>query len=206
MAGASLLVLLAAGCQAGAGGASPQPAGSSAVVRPSAVAWQRFTDGCPTLTAPPYGVGAKGKRYPPYVAPGDQTVLDRVVPGASFDQAYCSYKIAGSDLPIVSADVRIFRGANGASQVDTLFQSENAAAKRLAGPDYADVPQLGDGAFATFYFETHLQLTARSSNAYIRVAVSLDPETVKSFDVLQPLPPQVPALSAVMTDVLAELR
>ena len=28
----------------------------------------------------------------------------------------------------------------------------------------------------------------------------------KSFDVLQPLPPQVPALSAVMTDVLAELR
>jgi hypothetical protein len=34
----------------------------------------------------------------------------------------------------------------------------------------------------------------------------LDTEATKKLDLLQPLPPQVPALSAVMTDVLASLH
>ena len=200
MTGASLLVVLAAGCQHGTDTTSPQP-----TVPTAAVTWQGFTDGCPTLTAPPYGIDAHGKGYPDYIAPGEQDVLDKVIPGASFDQTYCSFKTAGADLPVLGADVRIFRGANGASQVDTLFQVEKSAAKKIAGVDYADAPQLGDDAFA-WYFQSQLHMTARSGNAYIVIQVLLDKQVTKTFDVLQPLPPQVPALSKVMTDLLAELH
>jgi hypothetical protein len=159
MTGASLLVVLAAGCQHGTDTTSPQPTVSTA-----AVTWQGFTDGCPTLTAPPYGIDAHGKGYPDYIAPGEQDVLDKVIPGASFDQTYCSYKAADADLPVLGAD-----------------------------------------AFAS-YFQSQLHMTARSGNAYIVIQVLLDKQVTKTFDVLQPLPPQVPALSKVMTDLLAELQ
>jgi hypothetical protein len=36
--------------------------------------------------------------------------------------------------------------------------------------------------------------------------VLLDPEATKKLDLLQPLPPQVPALAAVITDLIAGPR
>jgi hypothetical protein len=202
---AGLVVMAAAGCSNDAD-ATPRPAQSSAVEQPPSQTWQGFAPGCPTLTAPPFGVASKGKRTISYVAPGEQETLDKVVPGAVFDEATCTYTAPGEASPLIKTDIKIFSGAAGATQVTAWFQSERSASSQIGGGvDNADVPGLADGAFA-LYFEPALHLHARSGNAFVSVQVLPGMENVRTFDKLQPLQQQLPALTAVMKDLLTSLQ
>jgi hypothetical protein len=202
---AGLLVMVVAGCSNEAG-ATPQPAGSSAAGQAPARTWQEYSAGCRELTAPPYGVAPTGKRVPSWVATGEQEILDRVIPGASFEQATCEYTVADQPIPSVSADIKIFGGEAGTAEATAWFESEKAASSQLGGGvDNAEVPDLADGAFA-LYFEPTLHLKTRSGNAYISVSFKPGTEAVQTFDKLQPLQQQIPALVVVMKDVLTGLK
>jgi hypothetical protein len=151
-------------------------------------------------------VAANGKRITSSVAPGEQATLDKVVPGAALDGVTCEYAVPGQASPLITADIKIFGGDGGATQATAWFQSEKSAAARVGGGgvDNADVPGVADGAFA-LYFEPELHLGARSGNAYVSVVVLPSAEVAQTFDKVQPLQQQVPALTAVATDVLAGL-
>src|SRR3954451_17760108 len=102
---AGLTILLAGGCSNDAAPAS-QPAPSSGVGQQPVRSWQAFSPGCPALTAPPYGVAAKGKRITSSVAAGEREALDKAVPGATFDEVTCEYTAPGKVSPLVIADVK----------------------------------------------------------------------------------------------------
>ncbi|GAA4610024.1 hypothetical protein GCM10023107_94690 [Actinoplanes octamycinicus] len=156
------------------------------------------------MQSPPYGIDSTGKRAEDAVALGEQQVIDQVAPGATFEHAVCRYSDPGFNSPGINTDVKIFTGDAGIAQATALFDREETAAKRL-GVDYADVPALGDDAFA-WYFEPELYLAARSGNAYVVVRTTPGPEATATFDKLQPLRQQIPALTPVMTDALNALR
>ncbi|MCU7731105.1 hypothetical protein ODJ79_45960 [Actinoplanes sp. KI2] len=187
--------MVAAGC-ANEANATPQPGQSSART------WQSVSAGCPALTSPPYGVASKGKRVADYVAPGERETLDKVVPGAVFDDTSCRYTAPGKVSPLITARIRIFSGAAGAATATTWFESERSASSQIGG---ADAPGLADGAFAV-YFEPALHLDARSGNAYVSVEVLPGMENIRTFDKLHPLQQQLPALTPVMKDLLASLQ
>ncbi|MBG0569013.1 hypothetical protein [Actinoplanes aureus] len=200
-----LLVTLTAACTNGAGTA-PQAAPLSTTSQSPGRTWQGFSSGCPTLTAPPYELVANGKRTSTYVSPGEQKLLGEVVPGAALDQTTCQYSEAGTLSPSAVASIKIFAQETGAMQATAWFQSEKSASSRLGGGvDFADVPGLADEAFA-LYREPSLRLAARSGNAYVFIQVMPGEKASRSFDKLQPLQHQLPALTAVMTDVLTGLQ
>jgi hypothetical protein len=202
---ASLLAVLGTGCTNTAD-AAHQAAQSSTAARPVTHVWHGFAPGCPTLTAAPYGLAAQGKRAATGAAPGEQQYLDKVVPGAVIERTACHYWAAAGGLPAVETTIMIFGGNAGATQTDAWFQSQRSAASRVGGSaDYTDVPGIADGAFA-LYSDISLRLTARSGDAYVTVNVLPGEEISRTFDKLQPLRQQVPALTAVMTDTLTGLR
>lgn len=197
---AGLMVLAVAGCSGGTSGASQPQASSSS----PAAALHGFADGCPQLTAAPYGIPAQGKLSPGYTPPGEQAVLDQTVPGATIDLTTCQYSVGKGATPGLRVTLRVFRGDTGAAQSDKLFQTDRSAAKSLGGVNYADAPRLGDAAYA-WYDEANLFVAARTANAYVVIRVSPSQEAKQKFDLQQPLQQQVPALTAVMNDVLAGL-
>ncbi|WP_306216461.1 hypothetical protein, partial [Actinoplanes sp. RD1] len=141
---AGLLVLLIAGC-VGVGKAAPPPQADSPGTG-ARVAVRRGR--LPGLTSPPYGLGARGKRLEPFVAPAQQEQLDKLAPDAAVDSATCQYKATAGALPLLLSDVMLFRGAAGATQAEAVYRQNHDA---VAGSiDFAEVPGLGDGAFAYF--------------------------------------------------------
>ncbi|BCJ48492.1 hypothetical protein GCM10010168_64430 [Actinoplanes ianthinogenes] len=132
-------------------------------------------------------------------------MLDKVIPGASFEQATCEYAVASQPLPGISADLKIFGGEAGTAEATAWFESEKQAAGQLGGGvDNAEIPDLADGAVA-LYREPVLYLTARSGNACVSVGFRPGVEAARTFDKLHPLQQQLPALTAVMKDVLTSL-
>jgi hypothetical protein len=100
--------------------------------------WHGLASVCPVLRDPPYGVSARGK----LVAP-------KTVDNAEKYQVRCNYS-APADLPALSVDLLIARGADGYARTEQDYRRERAAAGRQVSFDVADMPQVGDAAFAMY--------------------------------------------------------
>ncbi len=99
------------------------------------------------------------------------------------------------------------RGADGYARTEQDYRRERAAAGRLVSFDVADMPQVGDAAFAMYDQGTWiLSVRARSGNATMTMDIIVGSEVAKSWSVTAPLQQQVPALAAVTKDVLGSLR
>jgi hypothetical protein len=88
--------------------------------------WQRVVDGCSPLTAPPYGISPHGHPLRALCRPGEQAVLDRIVPGASFAHTVCQYSTVNSEHPTSEPDVKLFAGMTGATEAEAMLQPERA--------------------------------------------------------------------------------
>ena len=193
-----LLVMPVAGCTSAADpGAAPRTSASATV-------WRGFAGGCPTLRSSPYGISPSGERSASHVSPGEQDMLDEVAPGAQFDKATCQYSALSGLTPNITAYLTVFRGERGATQAQAMFEKVRSA-KSTYRMDYAEVPGPGDSAFA-WYFEPDMYVAARSGNAYVTIRVVPGAQASETFDKLQPLEQQIPALAAVRTDVLTTLQ
>jgi hypothetical protein len=158
------------------------------------VTWQRFAAQCPALVDPPYGLAAKGK---PYTA-GAVDTAERL-------EARCDYAAPGSQ-PLLTLHVSIDRAADGAARTEQNYLTERSAAAALPGFDVADVPGLGDAAFATYDQGTWSVLAkARTGNAVVVAQLLAGRDVAESWDVSAPLQQQMPTLSGAMRDFLTGL-
>jgi hypothetical protein len=157
--------------------------------------WHGLASECPVLRDPPYGVSARGK----LVAP-------KTVDNAEQYEVRCNYP-APAALPLLSIDVLIARGVDGYARTEQDYRRERAAAGRLVSFDVADLPQVGDAAFAMYDQATWiLSVRTRSGNATVTMEIIVGSEVAKSWSVTAPLQQQVPALAAVTKDFLGSLR
>lgn len=179
-----------AGCS-GRGGASPVP---SAAASPPAE-WHRLAAECPVLRNPPYGLPARGKLIAPMR-----------VDSAEKYEVICDYPTA-AHLPLLKFHVVIARAADGYLQTEQDYSRDRAAAGRLVGFDFVDLPQVGDAAYAIYdQGMWMLQARARSGNAAVQVQILMPREVAESWSVTAPLQQQAPVLAAVTNDFLSGLR
>jgi len=194
---AGALVTAVAGCAPDA-----KPATSSSATVP---AEQVFAAGCPELSGPPFGIEAKGKRLAGYVAPAEQRILDRLVPGAQVDLVICQYSRPNSTHPGIQIDVRSFRGQSGTAQATTFADVEQGSTSDSYA-DFVTVPASGDNGGFAWYDEPDFCIATHSGNAYVIVAIDVGAGAAQDPDKQKTLRKQVPTLAAIMTGVLDALR
>jgi hypothetical protein len=186
---AGLLIILATGC-----------------AHQAAAAPKQFSAQCPVLTAPPYGIAAKGIEATNTEDPAEKKILDQVVPGAVFKEVTCLYTAPGRTSPRIAANVKVFTGSGGAKQATSFLESRKLSLFQLAtGANHADVPGVADGAFAAHVVSDYY-LEARSGDAYVSVLAVPGLRISQGFDPARPLQQQLPALKTVLTDVLGGLK
>ncbi|WP_127500522.1 hypothetical protein [Actinoplanes solisilvae] len=143
-----------------------------------------FAAGCPQLSAPPFGIEAKGKWVPGR-------------PQGAYDQVDCQYSSPASADAGMYVVGRVFPGEDQSK----TFAADEQTGWAADGDEYMVVPDVGDGGFA-WYAESSLCLAARSGTAYVVVAVAPG----QPLDDPEPVREHLPALKALMTDALTALR
>ncbi|MEV8506913.1 hypothetical protein AB0368_19165 [Actinoplanes sp. NPDC051475] len=175
-------------------GCTPKAKAATASSAASNPADQIFADGCPSLSAPPFGIEAKGERRQGQTGPSEQRTLNRLVPGAQMDYVICQYSKPGSAQPGIEVDVRAFRGQSGTAQATALADAEQVSSSGFSA-DFVTVPASGDNGGFAWFDEGEYGIATHSGNAYVMVMVNPGGGQ-------KALQKQVPSLTAVMADVL----
>ncbi|MBM2623798.1 hypothetical protein JIG36_50750 [Actinoplanes sp. LDG1-06] len=118
----------------------------------------------------------------------------------------CVYRSAAVQ-PLLELRAHIDPGAEGVATSEQQYTAERTAASQMGGADFADVPDVGDAAFAWYDQSTwQVWLRARSSNATVTVRLHAGRNEASGWNVEAPLQQQLPTLTQLLEEAVDGLR